>query len=128
MYPEIDGEISNGMQKRFLVFGGECYYAAGGFNDFIEGFDLALDAVVHCEKTQNGDEWDDRWYQVFDSKTNQVIWSSENEPYGAHRKTNNQHDIRICVSCLWLQAACNSYYCVSCETEGTTEIVGNNDA
>ena len=126
------GVISNGMQKRFLVLGGECYYAAGGFNDFIESFDLAFDAVLYCEQTDQIElpleQWQYdlketpkkinlEWYQVFDSKTNQIIWSSTKEPLGADERTHNQHEIRICVSCLWSQAACNSYYCVNCEVD-----------
>ena len=126
------------IKKRFLVFGGKCFYAAGGFNDLVASFDSAIDAVVYCEQTNdveipladwqiehNGDpnrEYDEvpgsiefEWYQVFDSTTNRIIASSTREPLGADERKNNVHGIKVCVQCLECDVAINSYNCVNCE-------------
>jgi len=42
------------IKKRFLVFGGKCFYAAGGFNDLVASFDSAIDAVVLVQLSLNG--------------------------------------------------------------------------
>lgn len=60
---------------RYLVFGGDIYYASGGINDFIGSYDT-LDAAIEAALKK-----DDDWYHIFDSETKKVVDSSYNKPY-----------------------------------------------
>jgi hypothetical protein len=49
--------------KRYLLFAGDDYYPAGGFEDFIKDFDSIEDAE-NCLPTLSFD-----WYQIVDQET-----------------------------------------------------------
>lgn len=73
--------------KRFWLFAGECYYAKGGLNDFVDWFDSLEEALASFEKT------DDEWYQVMDINCHQCVARSSCLPHGGRH-----------VSCLPLIA------------------------
>jgi hypothetical protein len=70
--------------RRFILLGGDTYYAAGGFNDFISSFDSLDDAVAEArlrESFRSIDSFD--WWHVWDCVTNSVVAKSERQAYGA---------------------------------------------
>ena len=53
--------------RRYLVFAGDTYYPAGGWDDFYESFDTltdALDGLIHASKD---------WGQIVDSQTGTIV-------------------------------------------------------
>lgn len=55
--------------KRFILFAGDRYYPAGGWDDFIDSFDAVEDAVAHPDIVS--EYWD--WWQVVDTATGTVV-------------------------------------------------------
>lgn len=58
--------------RRYLLFAGCSYYAAGGWLDFIHDFDSAADAIYTAARLLT-DGWrggagDPDWYQVVDQR------------------------------------------------------------
>lgn len=47
--------------KRFLLFGGDCYYPGGGWDDFVGAFDSAAEAHDHAMKNPND------WWHIVDT-------------------------------------------------------------
>ena len=67
---------------RFLLFGGEEYYARGGMHDFLSSHDTPLDALMEAgrlEKNEDGIEW---WH-VYDCERGKCCGSSEFQAHGA---------------------------------------------
>jgi hypothetical protein len=88
-----------GVLKMFLIFGGECYYANGGAKDLIEthedkgcAIQVAVELIgqeaITYKANEEDLEWDEdrhcdiEWTQVFDTETHEIIYKSDNEPYG----------------------------------------------
>jgi hypothetical protein len=70
--------------RRFILLGGDTYYAAGGFNDFIsshDSLDAAVDEARRRESLRSMDAFD--WWHVWDCVTNSVVAKSESQAYGA---------------------------------------------
>lgn len=59
------------MLKRYLVFAGETYYAAGGWNDFAGSFDTVGDAANHAIEYVERIRFD--WWHVVDSATGKKV-------------------------------------------------------
>ena len=57
--------------KRYLVFGGEAYYPAGGWGDFLEDADDLKEVV--CILKRNHTEW----FQIVDTETMKEIEEGE---------------------------------------------------
>lgn len=71
--------------KSFLLFGGQAYYARGGWNDFVEGFDSIEEAKIKAEslRVQKEREMEGfEWWHVVDASTRQIIFRSKGRPYG----------------------------------------------
>jgi hypothetical protein len=73
------------MMKGFLIFGGRCYYARGGFHDLV-GIEWTLDAAKKqaerlLKQYESGGEME--WYQIVDAETCEVMASTEEQPLGA---------------------------------------------
>lgn len=71
---------------KYLLFGGEFYYAKGGFHDFIISSDdlgtlieparkTAEDTVCHFESLD--------WWHIVDSETGKIVAGTESQAYGA---------------------------------------------
>ena len=58
---------------RYLLFGGECYYALGGGFDLL-GAGNSIDDLLNSEAL-NGNNID--WYHVFDTETREIVAQSE---------------------------------------------------
>jgi hypothetical protein len=66
--------------KRYLIFGGENYYAKGGFHDFLSSHDN-LGAAALCAQQYDG--YDVEWWHIFDSETKTIVAHSDGQAYGA---------------------------------------------
>lgn len=68
--------------KRYLLFGGCDYYAAGGMHDFIHDFDTCGDAIAAAGGLQRSEEWSGvEWWHVYDAMLGICPAASE---FGAH--------------------------------------------
>ena len=63
--------------RRFWLFGGNDYYATGGFHDFIGSFNTLDDAV------KEGETRSVEWWHVFDSESQEIAGQSEYQAYGS---------------------------------------------
>lgn len=63
--------------KRYWLFGGDIFYALGGFSDMQGNFSTEKEAVEH------GEQFD--WYEVFDTRFEEIVASSKYGAYGTHR-------------------------------------------
>ena len=66
--------------KRYLIFGGEIYYAKGGFHDFLSSHDN-LGAAALC--AQHYDQYDVEWWHILDTETKTIVALSDGQAYGA---------------------------------------------
>lgn len=64
--------------KRYLLFGGSVFYAAGGWRDFIGSFDSITDAI---SKVANSDPDDLEWYHVIDSEAGSIVQQSDQQAW-----------------------------------------------
>ena len=73
--------------KRYWLFGGEDYYACGGFHDYRGAFDSVDEAVqdaltrpLFYKQIMRGPV---AWFHVFDSETQAIVAKSDFEAFGA---------------------------------------------
>lgn len=66
--------------KKYGLFGGKRYYAAGGMNDFIGYCDTVLEAVNKGTLALEND-YSMGWYHVYDMETLKRVAQSECVPY-----------------------------------------------
>ena len=64
--------------KRYLAFYGDCYYAGGGMNDFVNDFDSVEDCekaiqLKHKENRPDDLEWEWAWRQIWDSEKREFV-------------------------------------------------------
>lgn len=55
--------------KPYILFGGDCYYPNGGYNDYIGTFDTIERATVDALNRYGngkGGTWHDRWWHIVD--------------------------------------------------------------
>ena len=77
------------VERRFLVFGGDVYYASGGFHDYVGSFDTLAEAEraatathqVHPEINRQEDDFE--WWHIFDMVEKKIVRISEYQGYGA---------------------------------------------
>ena len=70
--------------RRFVLLGGENYYAAGGFNDFLSShgtIEAAMAEASRLSALPYG--YSIEWWHVWDCSTNSVVAKSEVQAYGA---------------------------------------------
>lgn len=70
--------------KRYLLFGGTCYYPLGGFNDFVRSFDNLHESISFARESVELND-DDGWWHVFDSEK-KIIKAEKNEAYNHGHK------------------------------------------
>jgi len=75
---------------RYLLFGGETYYAKGGYNDFISTSDDLDDLITTARKATDATidvfELLD-WWHIFDTKINSIVAGTEGQAYGSEDLT-----------------------------------------
>jgi hypothetical protein len=72
----------------YLIFGGECFYASGGANDFIESHSNKGAAISRAKEiigmkalTKDGCGYEVCWSHVYDVNANSVIYKSDIKPH-----------------------------------------------
>ena len=61
------------MIRRYLLFAGDRYYPAGGWNDFVDSFDTKEEALERAWEALSG-MFD--WYHIIDHETGEEVASS----------------------------------------------------
>lgn len=70
--------------RRFVLLGGEDYYATGGFNDFISSHDTLESALKEARFRESAKRSDCvEWWHIWDCGTNSVVAKSDHQAYGA---------------------------------------------
>ena len=81
--------------KRYWLFGGECYYAAGGWHDRRGMYNTIAEAVAEGKRQQTA-EWCHgpfsvfEWWHVVDIATGDIVAGSALQAYGAADLTPEQ--------------------------------------
>jgi len=81
--------------KRYLLFGGDCYYAVGGMHDALKACDTIEQAVA--ESNSRYPVHDDsgnieshvpryEWWHILDMETGRVVKCGGYKPYGANQE------------------------------------------
>lgn len=81
--------LEHRVKCRFLVFGGDVYYASGGFHDYMGSFDTLEEAErfanathqVHPKIDRQEDNYE--WWHIFDMAERRIVKHSEFQGYGA---------------------------------------------
>lgn len=81
--------VASVVMRRFAVFGGACYYASGGFHDYIGSFDTIEDAErvasathqLHSGTDRQEDDYE--WWHIVDMTERRVVKRSRCQAYGA---------------------------------------------
>ena len=81
--------------KRYWLFAGECYYAAGGWHDRRGMYDTIAEAVAEgvrqqTEKWRHGLFQVYEWWHVVDIATGKIVAGSALQAYGAADLTPEQ--------------------------------------
>ena len=84
---------------KYLLFGGEQYYASGGANDFVAGSDNLLELVSKGQSLMGArpsDGWfsEFEWWHILDTESRKIVESSECKPYGADSGAMNESEWR----------------------------------
>ena len=69
--------------ERFAVFGGETYYAKGGWSDFIKDFEKPWDALEFVEEKESGVFPELEWWHIFDMEKREMLGISRYQAYGS---------------------------------------------
>jgi hypothetical protein len=56
--------------KRYLIFGGDHFYAMGGFHDFLSSHDVISDAMRCVKQYPEGYV---QWWHIFDSESHEIV-------------------------------------------------------
>lgn len=71
---------------RYLVFGGQEYYPAGGMDDFVASFDDLEQAVARMRQLNEPDKWGYRsceWCHVYDVQEGTTLQLSDFVSHGS---------------------------------------------
>lgn len=73
--------------RRYWLFGGDTYYASGGFHDFRGSFDTIEHATDDAKTRPSDVEHPKRgpieWWHIFDSEAEEIVEQSECKALGA---------------------------------------------
>ncbi len=65
---------------RYLLFGGQFYYAKGGMWDYIGAFNTASDAMYYGKQGHDKDHWD--WYHVVNLQASMITGGTNSQAHG----------------------------------------------
>lgn len=66
--------------KRFLLFGGDHFYARGGWVDFLDSYDTLEDAKDAGEATI--DQWWNQWFHIVDASSFTIVaWDAKSAKF-----------------------------------------------
>jgi hypothetical protein len=83
--------------KQYLIFGGGCYYANGGFNDLVTDADTkeeALTIATDLVEKHKGDYNTFDWWQIVDTTTRQIVERSKQGPTGSSDSDEILHEYK----------------------------------
>ena len=81
--------------RRYVLLGGEAYYAAGGFNDFISSHDTLDAATAEAARLEGLKGFDAvDWWHIWDCVSNSVVAKSDSQAYGASDKGPTLDELR----------------------------------
>lgn len=72
------------VKRRYVLLGGQAYYATGGFNDFISSFDTLEEAqneAIRLEELKGMYSLD--WWHIWDCENNSIVAKGKGVAYGA---------------------------------------------
>ena len=71
---------------KYIVFSGVNYYASGGANDFIKGFDDIDEASNYASTLIKGDTLygSIEWWHILDTDTLEIVKQSDEQAHGAN--------------------------------------------
>lgn len=85
--------------KRYLVFGGQCFYARGGFKDLIAdaqtaswGRARALEIIAEAQSPGSSSE-PLEWWHVVDLHTGEIVDQSDETPLGSEASAANAYNM-----------------------------------
>jgi hypothetical protein len=64
--------------KIYWLFGGECYYASGGMNDYVGRFETIEEATAAAKERFK----DLEWWHVLNLDLGIIVANSDDTPYG----------------------------------------------
>jgi hypothetical protein len=71
---------------RFILLGGPCYYARGGFHDFISSHETEKEAFEKAARLESQGEMNGvEWWQIWDCETNSIVTVGCSTAYGADK-------------------------------------------
>lgn len=59
--------------KRYLLFGGPCYYPSGGWGDFMGSFDTVAECITKAKTPDGVYHSTPEWWHVIDSETGKEV-------------------------------------------------------
>ena len=70
---------------KYIVFYGECYYARGGANDYLKGFNDLDEAKKFSDSVipESGGLDAAEWWHILDTETLEIVLESEEQAHGA---------------------------------------------
>lgn len=68
------------MVKRYMLFAGEYYYAAGGSHDYTGSYDVLEDAVAAGKNFIEKDTY--TWFNIFDTQEDETVDLYDIDGYG----------------------------------------------
>lgn len=71
------------MIRRYILFGGDNFYAEGGMHDFIESKDTLQELLLMVKQLQAKDAGAMDWWHVYDSSLRRCVAASDSQAYGA---------------------------------------------
>lgn len=80
--------------KRFILFGGQTYYAAGGFHDFKSSHDTLPQALTEAHRLEALPSMDAvDWWHIFDSHLGNVVVMSKSTAHGAPNRLPDLNEV-----------------------------------
>lgn len=64
---------------KYILFGGECYYAKGGWNDYL-GHGKELDPLIDSECLKN---FAIDWWHIVDTETKEIVAGSKHQAHNS---------------------------------------------
>lgn len=82
--------------NRFLIFGGQCFYARGGFKDLIgqaEDLEDARARAVAIVVETEGGGYGVEWWHIVDTQTGEIVAQSDETALGALPRDAEAHNL-----------------------------------
>lgn len=77
---------------RYLLFGGDTYYAEGGANDFLGSSDSVISLSTSDRLKDGGEHGEVDWWHIFDTEIMSIVEGTRYQAHGADefRRDDNE--------------------------------------